>query len=52
VLEAGRAGTVDGDAVAANLAQVLRAEKVRAPGRMALTADPDGHRVLFGLGLG
>jgi len=52
VLQAGRPGTVDGSAVAAALVQTLRAEKVRAAGRMIRTRDDDGHLVLSGLGLG
>jgi hypothetical protein len=52
LLDGGRPGTVDGDALARTLVNVLRTEKAGTPARLALLTVDDDHTVLFGLGLG
>jgi hypothetical protein len=52
LLDGGRPGTVDGDALAAALIDVLRTEKASSPARLALVIAGEDDTVLFGLGLG
>lgn len=50
-LDGGGPGTVDGAALAATLVDVLRVEKVKSLGSLAVLKHPDGYLRLYGLGL-